>query len=56
MFAGGSTGAEAYDTKEKKKSGTGKLLAVGALGAVGGAVVAHEMSKFHDHYYFPQLR
>ena len=33
------------DKKDKKSGGTGKLLAAGAVGAIAGGVIAHEMSK-----------
>jgi hypothetical protein len=57
MYGGGPYGGDSNEPKEKKekkkekkseKSGHGKLLAAGALGAVGGAIIAHEMSKSPD--------
>lgn len=54
---GGDHGGDAYrgdgekEKKEKKDSGTGKMLAAGAgglaVGAIGGAIIAHELSKLH---------
>ncbi|KIW07131.1 uncharacterized protein PV09_02003 [Verruconis gallopava] len=43
MFGAADHGEEKKEKKEK--SGKGKLLAAGAVGAVGGAIIAHEMTE-----------